>query len=145
MTGGGNEPPVAERGETPVLSWRGRLEAFQRSVMRLSPMVGIMDVMRAYDRSGGGMLAGALAYFGFFTMVPALMLFVGLLGILVEDSQLREDLISGLVDQIDPISDLASFLVTELSDTGRLGTVIGVLGLLWAWLGYLVFRRGDLP
>ena len=32
------------------------------------------------------MLAGALAYFAFFTLVPALLLFVSLLGILVEDA-----------------------------------------------------------
>ena len=55
--------------------------------------------MRAYDRGGGGMLAGALAYYAFFTMVPVLLLFVSLLGVIIEDSELRTQLIQDLVDQ----------------------------------------------
>ena len=43
--------------------------------------------------AGAGMLTGALAYFAFFTMVPALLLFVSLLGVLVEDRDLRDQLV----------------------------------------------------
>ncbi len=103
------------RRQPPVLGWRGRLEGFQRAVMRLPPVLAVMEVMRAYDRGGGGMLAGALAYFGFFTLVPSLLLFVGLLGVLVEDASLREQLIQGLVDQLDPIRDVADEVINGLA------------------------------
>jgi membrane protein len=126
----------------PVLGWRGRFEALQRALLRTPPLLAVMDVMRAYDRGGGGMLAGALAYFGFFTVVPALLLFVGLLGVLVEDAALRERLIQGLVDQLDPIREVAAEVINGLADNGRTGTVVGVLGLLWGASGFYGALQG---
>ena len=82
------------------------------------------------------MLTGALAYFAFFTMVPALLLFVSLLGILVEDRDLRDQLVSSLVDRLDPIRDVATVVIDGLAGSGRTGTVIGVLGLLWGASGF---------
>ncbi len=92
--------------------------------------------MRAYDRGGGGMLAAALAYFAFFTMVPALLLFVSLLGILVEDRGLREQLVTSLVDRLDPVSEVATTVIDGLAGGGRTGSFIGILGLLWGASGF---------
>lgn len=145
MTSGGGSPPSREGGserEAPVLGWRGRLEGLQRSFMRQARVAGILDGMRVYDRGGGGMLAGALAYFAFFTLVPALLLFVGLLGVLVEDVDLRADLINGLVEQVDPIKDLATFLVNELAGSGRVTSIVGILGLLWGASGFYGALQG---
>lgn len=145
MTSGGDAPPDEDgkpRRQPPVLDSRGRLEALQRSILRSPPVLAVMDVMRTYDRGGGGMLAGALAYFGFFTVVPALLLFVGLLGVLVEDQALREQLIQGLVDQLDPIRDVAAEVIGGLADSGRTGTVIGVIGLLWGASGFYGALQG---
>lgn len=145
MSGGGDAPPPGSKGtprEAPILGWRARLEALQRALMRHSLVASVLDVTRAFDRSGGGMLAGALAYFGFFTLVPALLLFVGLLGILIEDRELRAQLIEGVVDQIDPVAEVARFIVTDVADTGRLGTVIGIIGLLWGASGFYGALQG---
>lgn len=145
MTGGGEPPPSHPGGtgrEPPVLSWRGRLDAFQRSVMRTAPMRGVLDVMRAYDQGGGGMLAGALAYFSFFSLVPALLLFVSLLGIIIEDAALRADLIDALVNQLDPIRDVAVTVINGLANSGRTGTVVGVIGLLWGASGFYGALQG---
>ena len=145
MTGGGDAPPVqADRAERdpPVLGWRGRIDALLRAVMRARPMRALLDVMRAYDRGGGGMLAGALAYFSFFSLVPALLLFVSLLGIIIEDAALREELVDQLVNQIDPIRDLAVVIVDGLANSGRTGTVIGVIGLIWGASGFYGALQG---
>jgi uncharacterized BrkB/YihY/UPF0761 family membrane protein len=119
-----------------VLGRRARLGAVQRNLRRHPLVMGVLDVMRTYDRGGGGMLAAALAYFAFFTVVPSLLLFVSLLGVLIEDRSLRDQLISSLVDQLDPISDVATVVIDGLADGGRTGTVIGVLGLLWGASGF---------
>ena len=145
MTSGGESPPgtgAEGRRQEPVLHWRGRLEALQRAVMRLGPVQGILHAMRAYDRGGGGMLAGALAYFAFFTMVPTLLLLVSLLGVLIEDDRLREELIQGVIGQLDPIADLATFVIEGLADSGRTGTVIGLIGLLWGASGFYGALQG---
>jgi membrane protein len=95
-----------------------------------------MDVMRAYDRGGGGMTAASLAYFALFTTVPALLLFVSVLGILIEDQRLRTQLVEALVDQLDPIRDLSLTVIDGLAGAGRTGTIIGILGLLWGASGF---------
>lgn len=145
MSGGGDGPPTrsqrADR-EPPVLGWRGRIDALQRSVLRSGLMRSVLDVMRAYDQGGGGMLAGALAYFAFFSLVPALLLFVSLLGIVVEDAALRADLIDTLVNQLDPIRDVAVVVIEGLANSGRTGTIIGVLGLLWGASGFYGALQG---
>ena len=145
MTTGGDSPPgtgAERRRQEPVLHWRGRLEALQRAIMRLGPVQAILHAMRAYDRGGGGMLAGALAYFAFFTMVPTLLLLVSLLGVLVEDERLRQELIQGVIGQLDPIADLATFVIEGLADSGRTGTIIGLIGLLWGASGFYGALQG---
>lgn len=145
MTEGGTRAPAPTDGkgkEAPVLHWRGRLEALQRTIMRTPPLQAVTHVLRAYDRGGGGMLAAALAYFAFFTMVPTLLLFVSLLGVVVEDARLRTELIQSLVDQIDPLSELLTFLVEGLADSGRTGTIVGLLGLLWGASGFYGALQG---
>jgi membrane protein len=128
--------------DAPVLGWRGRLEALQRAVLRQPIAVGVMDIMRAYDRGGGGMLSAGLSYFALFTVVPALLLFVSLLGVLVESRELRNQLVSALVDQLDPIRDVAMVVIDGLADSGRTGTIIGVIGLLWGASGFYGALQG---
>lgn len=145
MSEGGGAPPLRGRDEprrAPVLHWRSRFEAMQRAAMRSPPLESLLHVMRAYDRGGGGMLAGALAYYAFFTLVPTLLLFVSLLGVLIEDRALRDRLIAELIDQVEPIRDLASFLIDGLADSGRTGSVIGLLGLMWGASGFYGTLQG---
>ena len=88
------------------------------------------------------MLAGALAYFAFFTLVPSLLLFASLLGVLVQNSDLRDQLIDGLVNQLDPIRDVATVVIDGLANSSRTGTIIGVLGLLWGASGFYGALQG---
>lgn len=145
MSDGGHEPPgpSGRQGrQAPVLGWRGRLETLQRAVMRQPVVLSVLDVTRAYDRSGGGMLAAGLSYFAFFTVVPALLLFVSLLGMLVESRELRDELVGALVDRLDPIRDVATVVIDGLADSGRTGTIIGVIGLLWGASGFYGALQG---
>jgi membrane protein len=110
--------------------------------MRRALVLSAMRVMRAYERGGGGMTAAALAYFALFTTVPALLLFVGLLGVVVEDGELRTQLVESLVDRLDPIRDLALSVIDGLADAGRTGTILGVLGLIWGASGFYGVLQG---
>jgi membrane protein len=104
--------------------------------MRRPFVRGVSDVTRIYAGGGGAMLAAALSYFALFTLVPSLLLFVSLLGVLVEDVDLRAQLIAALVDRIEPIGEVASAVIDGLADSGRTGTVIGIVGLLWGASGF---------
>jgi membrane protein len=145
VTHGGDQPPVDAGGgarQRPVLGWRARLETLQRAIMRRPLVLAAMHVLHAYERGGGGMLAAALAYYALFTTVPALLLFVSLLGVLVEDAATRAQLIGALVDQLDPIEELSTTIIDDLAGTGRTGTVIGVLALLWGASGFYGALQG---
>lgn len=145
MTSGGGEPPrppANEGRDAPVLGWRARFETLQRRVLRQPLVASVMHLLRAYDQAGGGMLAGGLAYFAFFTMVPSLLLLVSLLGVLIEDVTIRAQIIDGLIDQLDPVRDIAREVIDGLAGSGRTGTIIGVLGLLWGASGFYGALQG---
>jgi membrane protein len=110
--------------------------------MRHPTVMAAMHVLRAYDRGGGGMSAASLAYFALFTTVPALLLFVSIVGVIVEDSQLRAQLVATLIESLDPIRDLASSVIDGLASAGRVGTIVGVLGLLWGASGFYGALQG---
>jgi membrane protein len=112
--------------------------------MRHPLVVAGMSVVRAYDRAGGGMLSGGLSFFAFFTVVPALLLFVSLLGILIEDAEVRAKLIEDLIGQIDPIKDVAKAVVDGLAGSARTGTLLGILGLLWGFSGFYGALQGSM-
>lgn len=139
MSFGGSTPPGPGQGRSRspgVLGWRARLEAVQRRLLRQPLVQRVQEVLRAYDRGGGAMLAGALAYYAFFTMVPALLLFVGLLGVFVEDPSVRKQVVAGLIDQLDPISEVATSVIDGLAGSGRTSSIIGLIGLLWGASGF---------
>jgi len=125
-----------------VLGWRSRVAGWQRSLLRRPVAIAVMDVMRTYDRGGGGMLAASLAYFAFFSVVPALLLFVSLLGILIENRALRDELVEALISQLDPLSEVATVVVDGLADSGRTGTILGLLGLIWGASGFYGALQG---
>lgn len=147
MTPGGADPPRDSRNEdrsAPDLGWRANLARWQRALMRHPWALAGQDVLRAYDRAGGGMLAGGLSYFGFFTVVPALLLFVSVLGLLIGDAALRAQLIDDLVGQLDPIRDVAVVVINGLADSARTGTIIGILGLIWGGSGFYGALQGSM-
>ena len=145
MSDGGEAPPAGSpKRSPPVLPWRGRLDALLRTLMRHPVAVAGMDVSRAYDRAGGGMLSGGLSFYAFFTVVPALLIFVSLLGILVEDAALRDRLIEDLIGQVEPIADVAEAVINNLSNSARTTTVIGVIGLIWGVSGFYGALQGSM-
>jgi YihY family inner membrane protein len=133
---GGPSEAGADHRERPALGLRARLGALQRRVMRDPRLAPLLAVQRAYDHSGGGMLTASLAFFALFTVVPTLLLLTSLLGFAVQDAGLRSEVISTVVEQIEPLEPVAQAIVDGLADSARTGTIIGILGLLWGAAGF---------
>ena len=150
MTGGSAEPPVDTHDERsrdprrrpPALGWRARLDRLQRAATRHRAVRALLDVQRAYDRSGGGSLVASLAFYGFFAMVPALLLFASLLGWVIEDRAARDQLIDQLFEQVEPLRDVAQAVLGGLASGARTGTILGVLGLVWGASGFYGALQG---
>jgi membrane protein len=104
--------------------------------MRHAWVAPFLAIQRAYDHSGGGMLTASLAFFAFFTILPALLLFTAVLGIVIEDPRLRSDFLDRLVAQVAPLRPVVDEILDSLSQSARTATVIGLLGLLWGAAGF---------
>jgi len=126
----------------PRLGWRARLGAWQRAVMRHPLALAALGVQRAYERGGGGVIAGGLAFFAFFSVVPSLLLFTSVLGLLIEDLDVRRGLVDSLVAQVEPLRQVADAVVGGLADSARTGTLLGLLGLLWGASGFYLALQG---
>jgi membrane protein len=104
--------------------------------MRQPFVLAGLDVQRAYDRGGGGMSSAGLSFYGFFSVVPALLLFASLLGWLIEDQATRDRLIEQLIEQVEPLKDVAGAILDGLAGSARTGTLVGIIGLVWGASGF---------
>lgn len=87
--------------------------------------------MARYDAAGGGLLAGGLAYAALFAIVPAVLLVIGLVGLLVSDPARRADAIVFVAAVLPPLHDLVQAVLDEAGrDAGALG-IIGAAALAW--------------
>lgn len=106
---------------------------------------------RAWDRYGaarGGLLAGGVTYFAFFSLFPAIALGFTVFGLVLRG---HPETLKTVQDAID--RQLPGFVQTEANPGGLIpmsiptGTtlsitaIVGLLGLLWAGLGWLSALR----
>jgi membrane protein len=90
-------------------------------------------VFKRFGEHNGGRLSATISYYGFFSLFPLLLVFVTVLGIVLEDNEeLREDLIDGAVGQIPVIG---SQLRTDSLPGDGWVLAVGIVGALWAGLG----------
>lgn len=143
MTDGSDHPAEDRRTRpSPSLSPRARLEWLQRRLMRLALIRGFLEVQRAYDRAGGAVTSAGLAFYALFTLSPALLLMAGLLGFIVDDEALRQEILAQVVAQIPPLEDVARVVLEGLAGGAQTGTLLGLAGLLWGSSGFYGALQG---
>lgn len=109
------------------------------------------DIWRAWKRYGdarGGLLAGGVTYFAFFSLFPAIALGFTIFGFVLRD---QPDLLAEVQSAIE--KQLPGFVKTDANPDGlipltiptgttlSLTAAVGVAGLLWAGLGWLSALR----
>lgn len=144
------DPPSGERPSpaNPV-EWVGRtvdrvsdrLDGVQR---RFPPLAVVHGVLKKFGEDRGGQLAMLLTYRGFFALFPLLLVFVNVVGLVLQGNPaLREDLIDSTLGSI-PI--IGPQIRSGAADLGGSWTVIVVSSLvsLWAGLGLLEMLQESL-
>ena len=104
-----------------------RLDRIQR---RHAPLALPVAVSKRFGEHGGSRLAATVSYYSFFSVFPLMLVFVTVLGIVLEDNdELRRDLIDSVVGRIP-------LLGSELADDTIPGSgwvlVFGLLTAIWA-------------
>jgi membrane protein len=113
------------------------LRAFDRFQQRHPPLAVVLAVQKKFSDDGAGNLAALIAYYGFLSLFPLLLLAVAVLGfVLQNDPGARSAVISSGLKEI-PIFGNSLLHGDHLRGSG-LGLVIGAAGSLLAGLGVSV-------
>lgn len=113
---------------------RDAIDRFQR---RYAPIAFLYGVFKKFGEDRAGQQAALLAYYGFFSLFPLLLVAVTLLGIVLRgDPELQDRLLDSALTQFPIIGDEIRENVHGLS-RGGIALFIGIAGALWGGLGGL--------
>jgi membrane protein len=117
------------------MNFRARLEAFDRYQQR-HPWLGLpFAVIKKFSDDQAGSMAALVAYYGFFSLFPLLLVFVTVLGyVLHGDQSLQTSVSNGVLKQFPIIGADIGKNIQALHGTAT-SLVIGLLGALWGGLG----------
>jgi YihY family inner membrane protein len=94
-------------------------------------------VFKKFGEDRAGNLAGLIAYYGFFSLFPLLLVLVTVLGFfLADDPQLRRDVLDSALAQFPVLGDQLQDNTGQL-DGSTFALVAGVVSALWAGTGVM--------
>jgi YihY family inner membrane protein len=129
-----DDSPVTDPAEEPAEEPRGgplgALDRFQQAHAVLAFPIG---VIRKFGDDRAGRLAALMAYYGFFSLFPLLLVATTIIGFVFEGTEAAE-LEDSIIAEIPVIGSQVAGQANELSGSIP-ALVIGVLVALWAGLG----------
>jgi inner membrane protein YhjD len=126
----------AEMAGTPPSQFaRSRLQAFDRYQQEHRRLGFVVAVVKRFDDDQASQMGALIAYYGFFSLFPLLLVFVTVLGFVLEgDTSARESVLHSTLSQFPVIGTQLQSNVHSL--TGSVPVlVIGLLGATLAGLG----------
>jgi len=113
----------------------GALRAADRFQQRHVLLAFPVGVVKKFGDDEAGKHAALLAYYGFMSLFPLLLVFVTVLGyVLANNRELREQVIDALVGQFPVIGFQIEDSISTIQGSG-IGLVVGIVGTLWGGLG----------
>jgi membrane protein len=131
MSGSAGDTGRRHEQDRPRLSWRDRLGVLQRAVMRQPLVREALAVNDGYGAAGGGLLASGLSFSAIFALIPALLTIVAILGIVIDDAARRTEIVDSLIQAFPPLEPIARAIVDGMANSARVGTIVGIVGLIW--------------
>ncbi|MEO5723850.1 MAG: YihY/virulence factor BrkB family protein [Ilumatobacteraceae bacterium] len=112
---------------------KARLDRFQTG---RKPIAFLVGVIKKFVEDRGSRLAALVAYFGFFSLFPALLALVTILGFVLEGHEdLRNRIQESALAQFPVIGDSLGGALEHPLTGNTVALVIGLVGALWAGLG----------
>jgi YihY family inner membrane protein len=117
------------------MNFRARLEAFDRYQQGRRWLAVPIAVVRKFSDDQAGSLAALVAYYGFFSLFPLLLVFVTILGyVLSGDPSLQSSIKTGVLGQFPIIGTTIQKNIHALHGS-TVSLVIGIAASLWGGLG----------
>lgn len=92
----------------------------------------LVATLEVYDRAGGGLVAGGLAYAALVALLPGLLLVLSVIGLLVNGSAIREEIVSAIATAVPPLEGLVRISLEQVSAGAVPTGAVAIIGLLWA-------------
>jgi YihY family inner membrane protein len=110
-----------------------RVDAAQR---RFTPTAFVYGVVKKYGDDNGGVLVANLAFSGFVSLFPLLLVLVTVLGLVVASNPaIRHDVVSAVANQVPVLGQQLTGNVHELQRSSVIGLIVGLIGLIWGATG----------
>lgn len=120
---------------TSKAGWLGRVDLAQQRIRGLAVAV---SVVRKSSDDGAGQRAALIAYYGFFSVFPALLALVTILGFVLEgDPQLRQRIADSALAQFPIIGNSIAASVSSPLAGNQVALIVGLVGAIWAGLGMM--------
>ena len=120
--------------DSPTLAWTV-LQAVDSWQRRHTVAAFPLAVVRKFLDDRGSTLAAVIAYYAFFSLFPLLLVFVSVLGFVLQDNaSLQEDVLDSALARIPVVGAQLRDEVEPLTGSTS-ALVIGLVGALWAGLG----------
>lgn len=120
-----------EEAPPPTQRWRVLAERAVGLVGGLPAVRMLLAVLTVYDRAGGGLLAGGLAYAALIALLPGMLLILSIFAILVSDEATRERIVSLIAEAVPPLEDVVRTAFEQVSAGAVPTGIIAFIGLLW--------------
>ncbi|MBV9095928.1 MAG: YihY/virulence factor BrkB family protein [Streptosporangiaceae bacterium] len=103
---------------------------------RHTPAAFVFGIIKKYGDDNGGVLVANLAYSGFVSLFPLLLVLTTILGLVAASSSaFRADALKAVSNQIPLIGNELTGNVHELRRSSIIGLIIGLLGLIYGGTG----------
>jgi YihY family inner membrane protein len=117
------------------MSFHARLEAFDRYQQEHRWLAVPFAVIKKFSDDQAGSLAALIAYYGFFSLFPLLLVFVTVLAyVLHGDPSLQTSVSNGVLKELPIIGPQIQTNIHALHGTA-ITLIVGVAGSLWGGLG----------
>jgi membrane protein len=100
-------------------------------VLDLPPVRWLKPIMDDYDAAGGGLLASGLAFNSLFAILPAILLLVGILGLILNDSARLDALVRDFTARFPPLEEFFRQALSQFGAGAVSFSVLGLVGLVW--------------
>jgi membrane protein len=91
----------------------------------------LLAVLAVFDRAGGGLVAGGLAYSALLALLPLLLLVLSVAAWLVGDPAVQNQIVNAIGEAFPPLEEVARTALEQVSAGAVPTGVLAILGLIW--------------
>ncbi len=124
-----SSPPLAPG--SAVAAPRGPLSRLIDRVLALGPVAWLVPILEIYNAAGGGLLAAGLAFSSLFAILPAILLVIGVVGVVLGDTDRLNALTTSLAAAFPPMADFFTVALASFASGATTYSLIGLIFLAW--------------